>query len=114
MLNIAIYDTSGTMKRVTKRCNLFCSIDAKPVESGEYFYFLLKQNLYMLRVLLAQDKLGLQQVTSLSSMAWLPYDFIQSEVSITQLAAAFICCTTGLNVGGKTRNTGFHFLHVLL
>ena len=41
MLNIAIYDTSGTMKRVTKRCNLFCSIDAKPVESREYFYFLL-------------------------------------------------------------------------
>ena len=63
MLNIAIYDTSVTMKRVTKGWNLFCSIDAKPVESREYFYFLLKQNLYMLRVLLAQDKLGLQQVT---------------------------------------------------
>ena len=30
---------------------------AKQVESREYFYFLLKQNLYMLRVLLAQDKL---------------------------------------------------------
>ena len=60
MLNIAIYDTSGTIKRATKtttRCNLFCSIDAKQVESREYFYFLLKQNLYMLRVLLAQDKL---------------------------------------------------------
>ena len=55
MLNIAIYDASGTMKRVTKGCYLFCSIDAKPVESREYFYFLLKQNLYMLRVLLAQD-----------------------------------------------------------
>ena len=26
MLNIAIYDTSGTMKRVTKGCNLFCSM----------------------------------------------------------------------------------------
>ena len=63
MLNIAIYDTSGTMKRVTKRCNLFCSIDAKPVESREYFSLLLKQNLYMLCVLPAQDKLGLQQVT---------------------------------------------------
>ena len=63
MLNIAIYDASGTMKRVTKGCYLFCSIDAKPVESGEYFYFLLKQNLHMLRVLLAQDKHGLQQVT---------------------------------------------------
>ena len=36
---------------------MFCSIDAKQVESIEYFYFLLKQNLYMLRVLLAQDKL---------------------------------------------------------
>ena len=58
MLNIAIYDTSGTMKRVTKGCYLFCSIDAKPVESREYFYFLLKQNLHMLRVLLAQGKLG--------------------------------------------------------
>ena len=60
MLNIAIYDTSGTIKQATKtttRCNLFCSIDAKQVESREYFYFLLKQNLYMLRVLLAQDKL---------------------------------------------------------
>lgn len=61
MLNIAIYDTSGTaIKRATKttkRSNLFRSIDAKPVESREYFYFLLKQNLDMLGVLLAQDKL---------------------------------------------------------
>ena len=68
MLNIAIYDTSGTaIKRATiendKKVQLILQHWCQQVESKEYFYFVLKQNLYMLRVLLAQDKLVLQQVT---------------------------------------------------
>ena len=45
-------------------------------ESSEWFYF-FRQNLYMLRVLLAQGKLVLQQV---SCMAWHPRNFIKSEL----------------------------------
>ena len=51
----------------------------------------------MLRVLPAQGKLVLQQVT------WLPRNFIQSEVSIHATCNNLICGKTGSNFGGKTR-----------
>ena len=40
MLNIVIYDTSGTMKRVTKRCNLLAALmqNQLKVESISTFY----------------------------------------------------------------------------
>ena len=52
----------------------------------------------MLRVLPAQGKLALQQVTSL------PCNFIQSGVSTHATYKYLISCKTGLNVGGKTHN----------
>ena len=45
----------------------------------------------------------MQQVTYLKCMAWLPRNFIQSEVSIHTTRNNLIqCCKTGLNVGVKT------------
>ena len=62
----------------------------------------MQQNLYMLRILPAQGKLVLQQVTYLKCKAWLPRNFIQSEVSIHTTCDNLIqCCKTGLNVGDK-------------
>ena len=53
-----------------------------------------------LRVLLAQGKLVLKQVTQLPCMALLPRNYIQSEVSInTRLAASFIFLQDGFEHG---------------
>ena len=40
-------------------------------------------------------------------MAQLPLNFTQSEVSIHATSNKLICCKTGLNVSGKTRNIAF-------
>ena len=61
----------------------------------------------MLRVLLAQDKLCLQQVTQPLCMASLPRNPIQSKVSIHATCSNLIYCKTDLNVGGRTRNIAF-------
>ena len=37
-------------------------------------------------------------------MAWLPRNFIQSEVSIHVTCNNLICCKSALKLGGKTRN----------
>ena len=69
----------------------------------------------MLRVLPAQGKLVLQQVTPLTCMTWLRCNFIQSEVSIDATWNNLICCKT---VGGKMRKkiTRFccQFYHIFI
>ena len=53
----------------------------------------------MLRLLPAQGKLVLQQLTKLPCTAWLPRNFIQSEISILTTGNNLICCETGLSYG---------------
>ena len=56
----------------------------------------LPRNLYMLHVLPAQGKLVLLQVTSIQCMAWLPRNFIQSEVRTNIIwicLSSLRCCT---------------------
>ena len=58
----------------------------------------------MLRVLPAQGKRALQQVTSL------PCNFIQSGVSSHATSNNLISCNTGLNEGGKTHNIAIQLI----
>ena len=69
------------------------------VESTWVYFYLLQQNLYMLRLLPAQGKLVLQQLTKLPCTAWFPRNFIQSEISILSTGNNLICCETGLSYG---------------
>ena len=69
------------------------------VESTWVYFYLLQQNLYMLRLLPAQGKLVLQQLTKLPCTAWFPRNFIQSEISILTTGNNLICCETGLSYG---------------
>ena len=64
----------------------------------------------MLRVLPAQGKLILQQVTEWRNFfVWRDSRVLlcNQKSVFTQIAASFICCKTGLSVGGKTRNIAF-------
>ena len=69
----------------------------------------------MLRVLQAQDKLvfAVSDVTLMYGVTPIIMILSNQKSVSRKLTATFICCKTGLNMGGKTRNTGFHFLHVL-
>ena len=51
-----------------------------------------------------------QKVKKRPSIAWLPRNFNQSEVSIHATSKNLICCKTGFNVGGKTRNISFQLV----
>ena len=64
----------------------------------------------MLRVLPAQGKLILQQVTEWRNFfVWRDSRVLlcNQKSVFTQIAASFICCKTGLSVGGKTRDIAF-------
>ena len=63
----------------------------------------------MMRDLLARGKLGLQQVTNIPYMTWLPPNCIQSEVQsvFTQLAKTWFAARHVSFVDSKTRNIGF-------
>ena len=116
----------GTVKRATKTCNLFCSIASKQVKKLCCAFTTHMQQIRLLQV----AKRLLQKVESSSTFYnktytccafYRPDCFAASDVTLvygvnsrlllsnqksvfTQLAANFICCKTGLNVGGKTRN----------
>ena len=122
----------GTVKRATKTCNLFCSIASKRVKKRCCaFYYPHAAN----QVVAGCEKL-LQKVESSSTFCnktctccvfYRPDCFAASDVTpvygvnsrvllsnqksvFTQLAANFVCCKTGLNVGGKTCNIAFQLV----
>ena len=92
-------------------CNklVYCWLRKVVAESIDQFY-LLQKNLYILRILPAQGKCAWQKVKKRPSIAWLPRNFNQSEVSIHATSKNLICCKTGFNVGGKTRNISFQLV----
>ena len=89
-------------------CNklVYCWLRKVVAESIDQFY-LLQKNLHILRILPAQGKCAWQNVTKRPSIAWLPRNCTQSEVSIHAICKNLICCKTGLNVGSRTRNASF-------
>ena len=76
-------------------------------ESREKFYFFATKSLDVSRFT-NQGKLVLQQVTKSRVCRDSRVSFVQSVVSIHTTYDNLICCKTGANGGGKTRNISFN------
>ena len=123
------FGSKGTIKRKTRKCNLFCNIDTKKLNSGvarfttcesnlscskslccrlrkvvaesrEWFYF-LKENLYMLRS---------PRQTCFVASDVTPMCGVQSEVSFHSTWNKLIFCCSGFNESGRTRIIAFQFI----
>ena len=106
--------TTHPAKRVKKRCCAFYHPRIKPV----------LQQFRLLQVAKSCCRVGssstfysktcvcgaLYRDVNPSCMAWLPRNSIQSQDSIHAASNNLMCCETGLNVCGKTRNVTFHIV----
>ena len=77
----------------------------KLLQSWEQFYFFCNKICTC-----CAGKPVLQQVTQVLGMAWLPRNFIQSDVSIHTTCNNLIYCKEGLSVGGKTHIIAFELV----
>ena len=66
--------------------------------------FFWQQILYMLPRFSGPRQTCFRQVIEFPCIAWLPRNFIQSEVCIHVTCNNLIYCKSGLKLGGKTRN----------
>ena len=82
-------------------------------ESRKQSFFFWQQILYLLPRFSGPRQTCFRQVIEFPCIAWLPRNFIQSEVCIHVTCNNLIYCKSGLKLGGKTRNMfSTHFASV--